>query len=404
MPTVYNEDAQKASVASPMGANTDNQSQPCCFDAGFSHLSPQERTPDAYVEEYAFGLPQRGMQTRQLSPYEGDCNFEKALSANQGSLLNPVYMVKSAGMWMKEARERKTPQKLWDSLWFEGELCCLFADTNVGKTLYAVQMARDIASRGYNVLYLDFELSDKQFEMRYTAEDGNPVEFPINMLRAEMQNNLMGQNIYNTIADIDRVIRLYHSEVIIVDNITWLCNSAESGDMAGHLMAALLEIKRLRGVSILCLAHTPKRALDAPLTQNTLAGSKRIANFMDSVFAIGVDRTNLPSGRYVKQIKVRNDMMRYGEENVIRYEIARSQADGFLGFRFLGFGRERDLITIPMEERGDADTSARAELYGKIEQLIAEGKTNRAIQQELGVSPKTVVKVNRMLQQSQQQQ
>ena len=54
-------------------------------------------------------------------------------------------------------------------------------------------------------------------------------------------------------------------------------------------------------ISILVLAHTPKRSLDCPITSNDLAGSKRLYNFFDSVFTIG--KSAQDGGlRYVKQL------------------------------------------------------------------------------------------------------
>ncbi len=64
-----------------------------------------------------------------------------------------------------------------------GELSCLFADSNVmGKSILAVQIADRIA-RTDNVLYLDFELSEKQFQLRYTNEHGElSTPFPTNSI------------------------------------------------------------------------------------------------------------------------------------------------------------------------------------------------------------------------------
>ncbi len=64
---------------------------------------------------------------------------------------------------------------LFGELWCEGEICILFADTNVGKSILATQIADDIG-KGKNeeglkvevepqpITYFDFELSDKQLE------------------------------------------------------------------------------------------------------------------------------------------------------------------------------------------------------------------------------------------------
>lgn len=53
--------------------------------------------------------------------------------------------VKTANQWREEAAMRPDPNKLWMSLWYEGEVCCLFADSNLGKSIYAVQIANKIA-------------------------------------------------------------------------------------------------------------------------------------------------------------------------------------------------------------------------------------------------------------------
>mgnify|MGYP000178927626 CR=1 FL=1 len=82
-----------------------------------------------------------------------------------------VMSIKTANRTILEASLLPTPRALWDSFWYEGELSCLFADSNVGKSILAVQIADRIA-RTDNVLYLDFELSEKQFQLR------SPTLFP----------------------------------------------------------------------------------------------------------------------------------------------------------------------------------------------------------------------------------
>ena len=99
---------------------------------------------------------------------------------------------------------------------------------------------------------------------------------------------------------------------------------------------------------MLVLAHTPKRNTNTPLTQNSLAGSKRIANFMDSIFAIGTSKKNRPSSRYIKQIKVRSTEMTYGDDNVIECDIVKD--DDFLHFRVNGYGTEAENLDEPDED------------------------------------------------------
>ena len=70
-----------------------------------------------------------------------------------------VMNIKTANRTILEASQKPTPRSLWDCFWYEGELSCLFADSNVGKSILAVQIADRIAQTD-NVLYLDFELSE----------------------------------------------------------------------------------------------------------------------------------------------------------------------------------------------------------------------------------------------------
>ena len=87
-----------------------------------------------------------------------------------------VFTVKTASRWIEQAKTRPIPQMLFGEFWFEGELCILFADTNLGKSILAVQIGNSISKgeqiRGFKleapkqpILYFDFELGDKQFEL-----------------------------------------------------------------------------------------------------------------------------------------------------------------------------------------------------------------------------------------------
>src|SRR5258708_4366104 len=71
--------------------------------------------------------------------------------------------------WMELFRREPRAKMLFGELWHQGELCMLFADSNIGKSVLAVQIGESIA-RGRSiapfpsqapparVLYIDFEL------------------------------------------------------------------------------------------------------------------------------------------------------------------------------------------------------------------------------------------------------
>lgn len=302
-----------------------------------------------------------------------------------------LFVGKPAIVWAIEAAKRPNPRSLWHDLWFEDEVCCLFADTNLGKSILAVQIANEIAKTD-KVLYFDFELTDKQFQRRYSNDEtGSIYPFSENFIRYELNTETsFDDNIEMVLEQIELVANREKAKIIIIDNITWLTSKSESGDAAGQLMSRLIQMKKRGGLSVLVLAHTPKRNTNAPLTQNSLAGSKKIANFMDSIFALGTSKKDRPSSRYIKQIKVRSCELNYGEDNVIEVKIVKD--DNFLHMVTTGFGSERDNLDEPDEE-----DVLRDEAEKEIARRLQEGESYRSIQRDLGVTTSKISRVSRII-------
>ncbi|MFI3259338.1 MAG: AAA family ATPase [Rikenellaceae bacterium] len=299
-----------------------------------------------------------------------------------------MFLLKSLNQTIREASTRADPKPLWLSLWYEGEVCCLFADSNLGKSIYAMQIADEIA-KSQSVLYFDFELSDKQVQLRYTDDEGGLHHFPDNLFRVEISREAYsGAYIDDAIAEnIEAMTASTGAKVLIIDNLTYLCNASEKGEEAGSLMMKLLSLKRKYNLSILVIAHTPKRMLSDPITQNDLAGSKKLFNLFDSVFAMGKSAKD-STQRYIKQIKVRYGSFTYDSDNVINCVI--EKRSGFLQFVTLGYSNEREHLR-------EYDDGFRADLDAKIKALSAEGKSYRAIAEEVGVSLSVVQRSKRRL-------
>ena len=329
--------------------------------------------------------------TEIYGPFDGHDSTSSGHEADTETIDNTgsVFNSRPAYDWAKEAMMRPDPKPLWKELWYEGEIACLFADTNVGKSILAVQIAEAISSRA-RVLYFDFEMSDKQFQMRYTDPyHGDLYHFNKAFIRSEYRQDVRAIGDIEAVGNsiVDAAIRA-KANIIIIDNITWLCNRSEDGDAAGRLMQKLVEMKRINNLSILVLAHTPKRNTAAPLNQNSLAGSKKLANFFDSIFAIGLDKNNKPGGRYIKQIKTRTGEMVYGETHVI---VCTLRKDGcFLHFAETGYAHERELLDEPT-----ADDIARSNAREEVLRRLNGGGSVRGIAKEMGLSPKTVTKYRR---------
>lgn len=327
--------------------------------------------------------PQKGGGiSLSVSPEERKIAIERTLQAFSKSLPpTKVGMIvgKTFRRTLQDAAERPNPKSLWGEFWYEGECSCLFADSNIGKSIYAVQIAVEVA-KTQTVVYYDFELSDKCFQLRYTDGDGALFEPPELFYRAEVSQEDYEDNADALMNSVESFALKVGAKVLVVDNLTWMANESEKGSEAAILMKRLVSLKREHGWSLLVIAHTPKRNMAAPITQNDLAGSKKLFNFFDSVFAIGVSAKD--SGlRYVKQIKCRHGEFTHGAENVVVCQIVKTNA--FLHFEQIGCSTEREHL----KERSDDDREA---LAGQIAQLRSEGKTVRDIASQLGVSKSTV--------------
>ncbi len=290
--------------------------------------------------------------------------------------------IKSANRTVEDAAHRPDPEQLYRELWYEGEVCCLFADSNLGKSIFAVQMADEIA-RSRNVLYVDCELSDKQFQLRYCcSESGERHIFPEGLFRAEVNPYAIGADGYeeSIIKDIETAAQKKNCKVIIIDNLTYLCNSADKGVDAGLFMMKLMALKKKRGLSLLIIAHTPKRDLSSAITQNHLAGSKKLYNFFDSVFAIGMSAKDNRL-RYIKQVKVRAGAFTYDASNIIVYEV--DKVNGFLRFNFLEFASESEHLR-------HRETAEISEQEIQVIELNKQGLSCRKIAEQIRISKSTV--------------
>ena len=319
------------------------------------------------------------MENSSLNPIEA---IRSEVEATSDTTDIGMFTIKSANRTITDAALRPNPRSLYLELWYEGEVCCLFSDSNLGKSIYAVQMADQIASTR-RVLLVDCELTDKQFQMRYTdSETGLIHIFPEGLYRAEINPVTLDVKDYEEkiIKNIEAVALRMHTSIIIIDNLTYLCNSSDKGVDAGLFMMKLMNLKKKYGWSLLIIAHTPKRNLSSPITQNDLAGSKKLYNFFDSVFAIGKSAKD-DRLRYVKQLKVRAGEFLYDATNIIVYELEKSS--GFVHFEFKEYSTEKEHL----RERTESDEEKQLK---RIKELKAQGKSVRDIAALVGLSKSKV--------------
>lgn len=301
--------------------------------------------------------------------------------------------------WINESKRLPLPKMLFDSFWFEEEICILFASSNQGKSLLAIQIA-DSISRGtpiagfrfdsvaQQVVYIDFEMSAKQFEARYCKDGQNHFLWADNFRRceinpdAEIPSSCKNQEDYLALS-IEQVIKRTGTKVLIIDNLTYLASDTETAKSAAPLMKMLKQLKAKYNLSMLILAHTPKRDSTRPITQNDLQGSSRLMQFCDSSFAIGASVQGSDT-KYLKQIKARNTAIEYDTDNVIVCHVQHNE--NFLHFELSGHSNEREHLKAILNED-------QAQKNAKIRELHAAGKTQRDIAAEVGTSLSSVNRV-----------
>lgn len=287
------------------------------------------------------------------------------------------------------------PKPVFGTFLFQNELGILFGDTNSAKSILAVDIGISYSSHvgfwGENamtdssingkVLYYDLEQSTRQFARRYVKAPFVAGQFERISFSIMEYGNV---DVEQLILEIESRMEVYVPQLIIVDNVQCVLAQNLSITKVKHFMQKLKMLKELNPLlTILIVAHTIKRDLKKPLTQNSMAGSKVIANFADSIFGIS-DSTISSSTRYIKQLKAR-EVPRMDEVAVCNIS-----DDPYLHLEFLDFEEEKDHLEKSTARR----TSQLDDLVRhRIIDLHEEGVSIRDIASELGISKSHVHRV-----------
>lgn len=295
------------------------------------------------------------------------------------------YRVRTFKQIVEETKSLPPAKRLMGDLIYENEVTILAGDTGVGKSLSAVEIAIHLAkgtsiheifpneSAPLNVVYIDYELTDIQFYKRYHADD-----YPDNLFRVDGNPECTGIECGVNIKHIKEVINTYNAQVIIIDNLSALINgSGRDPEQALSIMSMFKSLQKELGVTLLVLAHTPKRYENTPLRVEDVAGSKQISNFTDSIWFIAKS-TKGKSIRYYKQVKQRNT-----EELDGVYTMEIKSNENGIYFEYLGLSSEKEHLR---ENSGDQLLTRNEEMKAQ----LAEGKTRGQVAQAFGVHKSTL--------------
>ncbi len=200
--------------------------------------------------------------------------------------------------------------QLFGPLWRSGEVAVLFGESGVGKSLLAAQIAESSAHNlgpSKRVVLFDFERTGKRFNERYTDEgvrhsipDNLEIltigDFAIPERFAGNINKYFQTSIFEAAGDRE-------AAAIVIDNIDYMMSAAAGNAACIRIMKTMRLWANQSGCAVLVVAHAKGRGKRAAeLTEGDIAGSSRIGDHADSVFAIA--RSSMGTEhRYIKHLK-----------------------------------------------------------------------------------------------------
>ena len=284
-----------------------------------------------------------------------------------------VLTFKSMNQTMIDGAKEPPARRMTGSLTHENSIIILFSDPGTGKSIFGMQIG-DATSRGKGLwnhkdfqnsteakktVVFDFEMEESELFGRYKkkGEVPNAYNWHKNFYRSGINPDFIDFEDADTLItnEVQLVIEQQEPEIVIIDNITYISSESSDPKIATKIMKKLLAIQKrsTNQLTIIVIAHTPKRDPSLPIELRHLAGAKALSNFTKTVIAISKSKLD-PSLRYIKQLKVRQDIENYGEENVIVCQINKADS-GRLEYEFKGFGREIEhLVTPDIEEQEPA--------------------------------------------------
>ena len=288
---------------------------------------------------------------------------------------NSPFILRSGNERTNFAKKLVMPKMIMGELLYEQTVTMLFAETGVGKSMLAFQLANAITrgesvlglkneSSAQPILFLDFENGEKVFEKRYSEQsiiEGKEIwHNHFDWDEKAYFIDPKGSNEYTVPSKnatewwfkwIKEMAKKAGAKIIFIDNLFSLIQEGgiESTKEVKPLLTQLLDMKKAEGWTVIVIHHTPKRS-NGSLSRNDLAGSSNLSNLVDAVIGIGKSYYNDDeSSRYIKQIKPpRFTETIYGEFNVISAKIERIRPN------FLGFSKV-DLMDFEQEFKNESE-------------------------------------------------
>ncbi len=271
--------------------------------------------------------------------------------------------IRPASHWIIPPSQQKPRPELYGPMWLKGDVCLLFGPKGVGKSLFAVQLAEDLATgqksltdlsvpravatgalsrrrlktrdSGLKTLLIDFELTTAQFTERYTYPSPIPGKLPCRT-RFHFHRASIGEigqipacfkgSVHKYLQhSIGEAIAASEAQIVILDSINYLFRGRITAGAMTNVLKTLKLYAQMHQVSILATAQSPTVGWTAtsarynaktqpgtptPLTTNPLhrhAHLLQLATLADSAILLAPS-TYGPQYRYTKLLATRNQV------------------------------------------------------------------------------------------------
>lgn len=322
----------------PRGPLPVDNAQMCVSEPSDDVCAKSSELNDSLPNDVRAKMLEKALKNRSFSALEDSGN--KTCEEYEKELEGFEFMTMNEAM---EQVDDDYSKPLLGPLMHQGDVVGLVAESNVGKTIFAMQLAEFWTSGKFpiaglenkagqqKVAFLSAEMTDTQMKRRYSNETGNVYKFSDNLIYVD--KNL--ENEEKMKAMVKMVVKKVKPTMIIIDS---LCQVADS-DMTKMtqvkpLIKYFKEIAKENNVTFLIILHTKKRsAVDRKkdkMDKYSLYGSSAITNMFDALWAL--DQGLRENVKILTQVKSRDGEFVFNNDNALIMSIVKDNPSNFLRF------------------------------------------------------------------------
>ncbi len=253
------------------------------------------------------------------------------ITSSRARFTAPNETMKSTVAQLNDNPTGTVPSNLWMGLWAKGEIACLFGEPCTGKSILAMQVAKQLSDKGIATAYFDLEA---------LAHAVTPVVDVITPGLFDMKST--DTLLSFTIKKIDAL----KAQVAVIDGLDRLLSSQSP---ATAVLNTIRSWNKSRGISILLVTHSrPKKRASLPTLTEQLPHEFEIMHICDSVFSLSTANhycsALLHSSHYLKQHKNRMAPVIFNDDSALLLNLSVTASGQFSFDTISTFADERQLL------------------------------------------------------------